>query len=208
MASQITHIVLADKLLPTYFRDFERQLFLLGNIFPDIRTPAHLKREKTHLPVKSIANVQSASDAFMAGVLLHNLIDEKREKFVESSGVYGLFQTSLYPPTVFKAFEDVQLYRKLPDWETIIDYLEFMPEQAASFGIDNAELQLWHKTLREYFADPLSEQARTEFLKVAKPDTAGKPTELSRIIKDLDNDPRARAVAAELYDNIEKILRD
>jgi hypothetical protein len=206
MASQITHIVLADKLYPAYFDTFDRDLFLLGNVFPDIRTPAHLDRQATHLPVQSVAEIQAAASAFMAGVLLHNLIDTVREDFVERQGAYDLFHATSFPPTIFKQFEDVELYDKLADWSGIIAALEGVPEQTAAFGVDEPVVRLWHRTLQAYFENPFDEEKRIEFLKIAKPESAAKGEEVNNIIAELRANPRAKTIVANLYDAIEDLL--
>lgn len=206
MASQITHIVLADKLHPQFFSQFPRGLFLLGNVFPDIRTPAHISRQNTHLPVASIADVQAEQDPFIAGIKLHNLIDEVRERYVVKQGAYDLFHSSSFPPTVFKRFEDTELYGKLADWPVIIEYLNQVPPQTAQFGVSAALVQLWHQTLQTYFAHPFSEEELVAFLKVAKPDSAAHAAEVNTIIRQLRTDHRAEAIATGLYDKIENLL--
>lgn len=116
MANQITHIVLAEKLSDRLFSIFDREAFLIGTVFPDIRYLKVIERDKTHFKGLSFQDILDEKNSFIAGMKYHSLVDEVREKYMIENGVYTFIPPSKYITQALKIFEDEVLYQNVLDW--------------------------------------------------------------------------------------------
>lgn len=160
MASQITHIVLAEALYTKLFSKFRRGKFYAGNIFPDIRYLGVIQRATTHPDVKSIQHIINMSDPFMAGINLHALMDHVREAFISSRKLYSLCPKSDYRSQTLKIYEDERFYPKIRDWDRIISEIEY----DNVFNIDAVKLNSWYDSMKNYFSVPPTDETRKEMI--------------------------------------------
>ena len=149
MASQITHVLYGKKI-------FERHPglswpdFLIGTLFPDIRYLAKIDRNKLHKFNTSEEMIPKDS-SFKAGMYVHWLGDEKREKFISEKGIYGLLPKEQYISAAIKLIEDKLVYDSIDNWEEIINTLGTYPKEEEGFGIGRKILENWHNLLKKYF---------------------------------------------------------
>src|SRR3989344_6627312 len=95
MASPITHIVLAQKVLETILSKFDKKTFILGTSLPDIRYYQNsAKRSETHFDPANMPMVSSETDSFKAGMIFHSVVDLTRVNYMTKKGIYTKFALS------------------------------------------------------------------------------------------------------------------
>jgi hypothetical protein len=67
--------------------ELDERAIIRGAEFADIRRMAQLQREKTHWSGVTMAEVDSEKDAWKAGLLLHNYLDEHWNEFMQQFGL-------------------------------------------------------------------------------------------------------------------------
>lgn len=149
MASQITHVVYGKKIFDRH-PNLSWKGFLIGTLFPDIRHYAKISRDKLHVQGTSESLIPK-NDSFKAGMYVHSLVDEKREKYISSKGIYDLLPKSKYVSSALKLVEDELVYDEIKNWEAIIRVLDSYSEEEFGVGIKKDEIKNWHKVLQEYF---------------------------------------------------------
>jgi hypothetical protein len=205
MASQITHIVLADKVLPKFFPGLSRAEFFVGTCFPDIRYLRTISREQTHFKGLTLQDVQAETNSFTAGLKFHSLIDETREAYVRSQGVYDAFPFSLASMAAIKTFEDEVLVSKVSDWHAVVQMFAHNLPEELEFPLPEESVTRWHRIVRDYFIAGPKPESIDRVLRelLQEPGAAeGITAELSEIRKD----EKIRHIANLLYDNIESLL--
>src|SRR5690606_28508994 len=83
-AGPILHAYLGLRWIEKHGSDFsphEKQAFILGTLFPDIRYLADISREKTHFDVKTLKQVKKGQNAFEQGMRFHSYVDRKRSQY-------------------------------------------------------------------------------------------------------------------------------
>jgi hypothetical protein len=164
MAAPITHIVLADKVFNSHFSDKDKAKFFVGTSFPDIRYLGIIQREKTHLAVEDIEEIQKES-SFMSGLKLHVYIDKIREEYISQKGIYDLVPKTRESITAIKLFEDQLLYDRIRDWETISTYFNDVLEEEVDFGLQKPDIQKWHTLLQNLFHIKPELESLSRFMK-------------------------------------------
>ena len=86
MAAPITHIALTEKIFNNIFHNYDKKEFIIGTSFPDIRYLGTIDREKTHLSVNNLENINDKS-SFISGMKFHALVDKVREDFLLSRNI-------------------------------------------------------------------------------------------------------------------------
>lgn len=208
MATQITHIVTADKVFPKYFSQLLKKDFYIGTTFPDIRYLGSIERDQTHSYNLNLQDIINESNSFVSGIKFHSLLDLVREDFVSKQGIYELFETQA--PNKYaipKLFEDEVLYLKIANWEVIIRfYDEILPEEVR-YQIPRGNMDKWHKSLQNYFRQSPNDSSRIQH---------GLDLRQSQDILNLFNqgvaelraNERASEIVEEFYDNLERLLEE
>src|SRR4030043_1902184 len=98
MAAPITHIVLTEKVFDKFFSDKKRKDFYIGTVFSDIGYLGVVDRQSTHFPLQELKleDVKKEQNSFTAGVEIYSLVDDIRERFIESKNFFLLFSESKY----------------------------------------------------------------------------------------------------------------
>ncbi len=149
MASQIAHVVYGKKIFDR-LTSFSWPDFVVGTLFPDIRYVAKVERDKLHKFGTSEESIPRGN-SFEAGMYVHWLIDEKREKFIVERGLYELLPKGNYMHASLKLVEDELLYDTFGDWSKIIRILDYYPEEEMGYGINKETGEYWHELLKKYF---------------------------------------------------------
>ncbi|MDP2932964.1 MAG: hypothetical protein Q8N81_02425, partial [bacterium] len=119
MAAPITHIVLAEKVFNKYFSDKKRKDFYVGTIFSDIRYLGAIDRKSTHSPLRelNLKDVKEEQNSFTAGLKFHSLVDDIRERFIESKNIHSMIPESKHKTQILKLLEDELYYNKINNWK-------------------------------------------------------------------------------------------
>lgn len=151
MAATIAHIFCALSLLNSNALHVDNIAeFIIGTCFPDIRYLGVVKRTETHAKNVTWNDVINAITSFEKGRLLHSLLDEKREEFIEQSHLYDLIPDSLFRSQVLKFYEDIILYEKIHNWQEIAHYFDIILDEETNYGIAHRDLRRWHDLLKDY----------------------------------------------------------
>lgn len=158
MASQIAHIVYAKK----YFDRLEageisvggkidRDEFLLGCVFPDIRRiDKSVKRKDTHLRFDPLDLNFSGLTSFEAGWKFHLYCDMRREEILNRKEFYSLENTFDFCGVPAKLLEDELLYGEYDNWEKICFFFNNAPFVETNIGASPETFNLWYAILAKY----------------------------------------------------------
>lgn len=149
MAGQITHVVYGKKIFER-LSGFSWPEFLIGTLLPDIRYVAKIDRDKLH-EFNTSEGLIPKDNSFGAGMYVHWLVDEKREKFIVERGIYDLLPKGKYMHASLKLVEDELVYNRIGDWAEIVRILDNYPEEEMKYGISKETIESWHRFLKEYF---------------------------------------------------------
>lgn len=164
MASQVAHITYAKKYfeaiengtLPDKFGDklpnnFNRDEFLLGAVFPDIRRVApNLKRRETHMILDGLNLDFSYLDSFHAGWKFHLYCDMKREEILNRYRFYDLQYTSDFWNHPAKLLEDELIYDAYNNWEKLAAYFNDPPIVETGLNVSRETFEFWYAIMARY----------------------------------------------------------
>lgn len=154
MPSEITHIVLAEKLADKLFDKFDRATFIIGTIFPDIRYLEVIDRTKTHFRDQKLSDVLESSNSFTAGIKYHNLVDRVVDAVMNEQNIYKLLPSSEFITQALKIYQDELLYPQISDWKEVVSYLDSVLAEEINFGVQPDQISRWHSLLQNYFSNP------------------------------------------------------
>ena len=229
MAAPATHIILALRLplLP----EKNKQEFIIGTSFPDIRYLGVIEREKTHNNQATWKTIQQESSSFKAGMDFHALVDRMREDYMIEHNVYDKVSKSQRASQILKIFEDTLLYEKIDNWNEIACYFDTIHEEELRFDIKEYDIKRWHKILQDYLRKKPNESQLIKFYTHLKYDSkitrsllglirtlANKfnvPMSLNKelqeiqgIFNQLESDPKLRTTIIDFYDNFPALLEE
>ena len=151
-----THVLIAEKCYAPFFSHLNHSDFIIGNCFPDIRYPAGIERDRTHINHASLTQIQTCT-AFRAGVLFHNLVDILWNTYIRQNEA-KLFTVIPHDRPMFhtmKILQDHFLYHEILDWKNIAAYFNAILPEEQEYGIGKTMIQQWHAMLKAYFGKPL-----------------------------------------------------
>lgn len=154
MAAPVSHIVCALVALNSGTIDVaDRNAFLVGTSFPDIRYISHIPRSKTHGTYgASLNDVKSAPSAFEAGRLFHIYVDRKREEHMRKHDAYRFVKKGPFQRHMLKIIEDHILFEKLQGQFISEEvFAQIYPEEM-QFDIDESVIYAWHSLLKNYLS--------------------------------------------------------
>ncbi|MDR3558776.1 MAG: hypothetical protein P4L62_04890 [Candidatus Pacebacteria bacterium] len=162
MASQIAHIVYARK----YFdrleiagkdeknippENLDRDEFLLGCVFPDIRRiDPEVRRRDTHLRFDPLDLDFSKLTSFESGWKFHLWCDMRREEILNKHEFYSLKHTTDFYNQPAKILEDELVYDKYNNWEKIVNFFNNPPYIDAGVGVSSETFHLWYAVVAKY----------------------------------------------------------
>ncbi|NTU66306.1 MAG: hypothetical protein HGB08_00055 [Candidatus Moranbacteria bacterium] len=201
MASQVSHIVYAKRLFDALedsekissLRNernlqipdgFDKDLFLLGCTFPDIRRiDRKIKRKDTHLRFEPLDLDFSSLGSFEAGWKFHLYCDMRREEILNGHGFYSLKGTTDFFCGPAKLLEDELIYNDYNNWEKIISYFRNVPSIEIGIDVDKETFSLWYAILAKY----MEEQPTTKTMRVFMSKQFGIGGDLNDIMETVDN---------------------
>lgn len=205
MANQITHIVLTEKISNKIFGIFDREAFIIGTVFPDIRYLKVIDRDKTHFKGLSLKDVLAEKNSFTAGLKYHSLVDEVRERYMIEKGIYTLIPTSKFITQALKVYEDEVLYPTVSTWAQITAYLDTVLIDEKELVKDINKIKMWHSLMSEYFkSNPTDNSRRIFILNIGFSEEIS--TEINKTIDQMRKVPKVREIILNLYKDWDSIL--
>jgi hypothetical protein len=153
-----THILIAEKVFDRCFNHLNRKAFILGTCFPDIRYPAKIDRNKTHIKNIPLSTIQTQS-AFRAGLLFHSYVDNLWNGFIRSYSeeVFSVVPHNRPMFHTMKILQDQLLYARFKEWPRVVTYFETILPEEKTFGAQETIIQCWHDMLSHYLSKPTNE---------------------------------------------------
>lgn len=176
MASQIAHIIydnqffrkldesgIAGLILPA--EKLNREEFILGSIFPDIRrVDRNIKRKDTHMHFTTIDLDFSKLNSFEAGWKFHLYCDMKREEILNRYNFYDLPKTNELYCLPGKMLEDEMVYDTYDNWEKLYNFFNNPPYIKTELGITEDTYDLWYAIIAKYIENAPNDKAIRVFL--------------------------------------------
>lgn len=204
MASQIAHIIYAKKYfdaleggkpdLPS--QKLDRDEFLLGCIFPDIRRiDENIKRKDTHLKFSPLDLNFNQLNSFEAGWKFHLFCDMKREDILNKYSFYSLPETADFVGHPAKMLEDEIFYAYYNNWEKLYNYFNHPPLISTGLNVSQESFYLWYAIVARYIEKKPDEKSIHIFLSKQPSvaprvegivETIGKLRENKKVIKILE----------------------
>lgn len=150
-----THVLVAETAYPLFFKHLDHQAFIIGTCYPDIRYPAQIERDLTHIHNVTIEEMQTQT-GFRAGLLFHTYVDDYWNDYI---GQYKARLYNIVPkhrPTfhTLKILQDLYLYDKLDHWDAIVSEVDVILPEELTFGASEQAVKDWHAMLRHYLSKP------------------------------------------------------
>ena len=166
MASQIAHIVYAKKYLEKYpSNEINRDEFLLGCVFPDIRRIAeNLSRSDTHRIFDPINLNFTGLNSFQAGWKFHLYCDMRREEILNKHGFYNIAGENGKSWQANKMLEDELLYDVYNNWEKLVHYFNNAPIIALPQGLSKESFSLWYAMVARYIEEKPTDKSMRLFI--------------------------------------------
>ena len=162
MSAPISHIVFAEKVLGKELAEKDRNQFLLGTSFPDIRYLGLIKRDQTHVSEVTFEMILAA-ESFESGHLFHSYLDQARERFLREQGIYDRPGWSPQAIQACKLLEDELLYGKGRDWAGTARIFSVIDPAEREFPVAESHIQEWHKIISGYIAQAPTSESRFSF---------------------------------------------
>jgi hypothetical protein len=150
-----THVLVAETAFPLYFNHLDHQAFIIGTCYPDIRYPAQIDRDLTHIHAVPLEDMQTQT-SFRAGLLFHTYVDDYWNAYIAQFREQLFSIVPKHRPTfhTLKILQDRYLYEQLEDWTTIIAELGTILPEELTFGASEQAVEDWHTMLQHYLAKP------------------------------------------------------
>ncbi len=153
-AAPATHVFFAERYIkeckPSYTKK-ERQAFIRGTLFPDIRYLAHIPRNKTHSAKIKLKQIIEQKDPFIAGKLFHSFVDEQRQRIVQREKIHNTL--SFFPEKIrhqlLKIIEDELCYHAI-DRANVLEALKTHDAIEKKQGVPFYTVKTWHRHLATY----------------------------------------------------------
>jgi hypothetical protein len=177
MAGPISHIVYAKKYFEKNPSNINKDEFILGCSFPDIRRISDgIKRQDTHFPSEDLVDLKINGKAnslnldftgltpFHAGWKFHLYCDMKREEILKEADFYSLDNTADFWSVPSKFLEDELLYHEYNNWEKIYLYFNHAPWIKPLPNVSRETFELWYAILAKYLEEKPKEKSIHAYL--------------------------------------------
>jgi hypothetical protein len=154
VAAPVGHIVCALALLNGGADLGDRNAFLAGVNFPDIRYISKVSRPITHyVEREDLAYVFEAPSAFEAGRRFHVFVDHEREKHMHEFNAYRFIKNATLKTQMLKIIEDQILFSKLKGKFDASQVFNKIYDEERSYSVRDKDITIWHNLLITYL-DP------------------------------------------------------
>jgi len=201
MASQVAHIIYCQKYFAKYPSKLNKDEFMLGSIFPDIRRiDGNLKRKQTHLCFDSIDLNFEKLSSFEAGWKFHLYSDMRREEILGKYNFYSIKGTSDFWHISSKLMEDEIIYGQYENWEKLVHYFNNIPAVAVDL-VPRETLSLWYSINAKYFEKQPDSKAMSIFLS-KMPALAGIANDVTKVVDELRKSKKVVEILNKVKDEI------
>ncbi len=201
----VTHILIAEKYYQHRFKHLNHQRFIVGTCYPDIRYPAKIEREQTHLAGLPLCEIVRQTP-FKAGLLFHCMVDGAWNHYIREYH-QDLFEEIPHTRAMFhtmKILQDLYLYRKLDDWGRIANYFKMMFPEEFQYGASRPMVRRWHGMLVHYLKKPPNIDDLNMLNMSLPPDLV---SEISIHFQKYRENPTLKDVMTGFYDQVDTLMQ-
>lgn len=203
MAQQISHIIYAQKYLEKHpLPNGDKDLFILGCVFPDIRyIDESVKRKATHMAFDPVDLNFEGLTPFQSGWKFHLYCDMKREEILNKYKFYEIPETAKLANAPAKLLEDSLLYDRFGNWEKTCAYFNTSQFIPGDLPVEKEVFQLWYAILGKYIELAPDERTIRIFInKLVK--SSEKTKEIMEVFTKLKQNDRVRGVLLKVVEEI------
>ena len=199
-----THVLIAEKAFIPHFSHLDKQAFIIGTCFPDIRYLAKIDRKLTHFNHLSLAEIKLLP-AFYAGVQFHSLTDTAWNAYVHQhkARLFSVVPHNHAMLHTLKIFQDKYLYHRTGGWSQLAALFDLILPEEHEFGIPEDTLRAWHTVLASYLSKSPT-YADLDMLQLTLP--ASLVEEIRRNYEAYEADPVLQEIMTGFYDATEGFL--
>lgn len=206
MAIHITHIILTELVYEDLFQDCSKKDFTLGTLLPDIRyLDKTIPREQFHIKNISLKTVLSLNDCFQKWFYFHSLLDQLRDEFYISRGIY-VFGWDENFIMALKLLEDQYFYGKIKNRDEYIKFFDDIPYK----NIPNIQKEIvdkWYMMIKNWILRKPDDTARRAFQsELWLPENY--TNKINSIIDKLQKDKKIIKLMDELYTSFKDMIQN
>ncbi|MBI4022200.1 MAG: hypothetical protein HY372_02490 [Candidatus Andersenbacteria bacterium] len=205
MAGEVSHVVLAARVLTRLGEAVRTPAYWAGTLFPNIRHLGIVSRERTHDPQVSLATLIGESD-FICGMRVHAWVDMTRSRFLMEANIKELLPWHPLVPHALTLVEDATLYGHFDDWNLIHRVLNKVYEEELAAVHEPQHVRRWHTILQDYIRQPPTYES---WLKMSGDLGLSESSaeEINYVVRLLQADPRTGTVLDRMVHHIEYLLQ-
>jgi len=155
-ALPMTHIYIAEKWIEgfTSYNVKEKQAFMLGTLFPDVKILGVQPIKDPYKEPASLEMVYMLTNPFEAGKKLHIFLDRLRDELIDKWNIRTLvgYLPQEHIDMFLGLLEDEILYKD-QSANTVRQFLSAIYEDEILSGVPVEALIRWHRMLIQYLAD-------------------------------------------------------
>jgi hypothetical protein len=202
MASQVAHVIYANKYFAKYPSGIDKDEFILGCIFPDIRKiDEKIRRKETHLCFDPIDLNFSGFTSFQAGWKFHLYCDMKREEILNKYNFYSLDSATDFWNLPAKFLEDEIAYNDCRNWEKLIHYFNNIPQINSGIYVSRETLELWYAIIAKYIEKRPDSKLMKVFIS-KQPKLANFAEDIVKTVDKLRKDAKLVGILTKVKDEI------
>ena len=165
MASEIAHVIYADRFLKKKPIAKDWGEFMLGNLFPDIRRVSNVTRGQTHNNFESLDLEFEGLTDFEKGWKFHVWCDMRRFEILNQTGYYDLKEVGKYSYLSGYHLEDVLIWEKFSKWDSFANFLMNVGYRNVLKEVGKNDWSFWYEALANYFRQKPNTQTIKVFCK-------------------------------------------
>ena len=152
MAGPVGHLVCALAFINSNLSEIShKNSFFAGNVFPDIRYIAPIKRSVTHIKKISLKSIIKEQNDFTKGHFLHIWLDKEREAFMQEHKVYDFIEYKKYRSQIIKLAEDYILFNQIKNYNLDTAF-NLTYKKELDYNLDYKNIFLWHEIIKNYIS--------------------------------------------------------
>lgn len=205
MASEISHVVYAARLLTYLGARVKDPSYWAGTLFPNIRHIGVPSRHFTHAANVGLTSLVGKND-FLTGMRVHAWVDATQGHYLDREQSKETLPWHPLLAHAYKLLEDEVLYEKFDDWELIRRVLMKVRADESFYVDSRLAIQKWHGAVQDYVRSQPTDETRQAYM-----ETIGLSSETARdvnhVIEKLRHDKRTMDVMSGFWKHLEHLLK-
>jgi len=106
---------------------------------------------------------------------------------------------------LLKLAEDLHAYTYRNNWQPIAGYLDYLPEEATTFGVSQSHMATWHRLLKQYLSGPPDPELMINLARQAgiRPAASSQPPPT---LDELKNNQAVATLVADFFQQFDALI--